>query len=388
MFLYTWPDRGQAIPEISIMLDSTGKQVVKKQTPGLSSYAERLSEIPQYLGPLLDLASTNIPAQLHSTTSVFILATAGMRFLSESDQNDIWTRVRQFVASSYSFSFLPEMAFTISGPEEGIYGWITVNYLLGRFTHSSAKPTVGMIDLGGGSMQIAYQIPYQEDHENIFNVDLSGDKQFTLYATTFLGYGINAAKSLYKGMLASNLTNKAKSVVKAEDVSEYSEFINRELAPLREGTELKLRGTGEVPLCSKKLKPLLRKGVACSLDPCSMKGVHQPSLPAVEFYGLSEFWYTASALDADRYEKRAFIERGLHYCQMPSSNRKEQEWKNSRCFNAAWISLVLHEGFGFPDSLNNFYPVNEINGIEVQWSLGALLFKFHDSFNRYVSTLQ
>jgi hypothetical protein len=45
----------------------------------------------------------------------------------------------------------------VAGDDEGVYGWLAVNYLLGKL----GKPvpqTVAMMDMGGGSMQMAYAV--------------------------------------------------------------------------------------------------------------------------------------------------------------------------------------------------------------------------------------
>ncbi|VDN43226.1 unnamed protein product [Dibothriocephalus latus] len=44
------------------------------------------------------------------------------------------------------------------------------------------------------------------------------------------------------------------------------------------------------------------------------------------------------------------------------------------CFKASWIINVLHTGFGFPEDYDDLQPVERLKDIEVQWSLGALIY--------------
>ena len=55
-----------------------------------------------------------------------------------------------------------------------------------------------------------------------------------------------------------------------------------------------LEGTGDYDLCRRSLEPLLRQSAPCTVEPCSMDGVHQPEVnfSSSQFYGFSEFWYT------------------------------------------------------------------------------------------------
>ncbi len=41
---------------------------------------------------------------------------------------------------------------------------------------------------------------------------------------------------------------------------------------------------------------------------------------------------------------------------------------------SAWLSLILHEGLGFPDETISLHSVASIKGQSVQWALGALLY--------------
>ena len=46
----------------------------------------------------------------------------------------------------------------------------------------------------------------------------------------------------------------------------------------------------------------------------------------------------------------------------------------SQCMKSAWVSLVLHEGLGFPEDTISLQSTGSIYGQSVQWPLGALLY--------------
>ena len=46
-----------------------------------------------------------------------------------------------------------------------------------------------------------------------------------------------------------------------------------------------------------------------------------------------------------------------------------------QCFKSAWIYLILHEGLGFPVKYKHLTSVQYIEGEEIHWTLGALLYK-------------
>ena len=47
--------------------------------------------------------------------------------------------------------------------DAGVIAWISTNYLLDRFKHGRdghRLPTVGVVDMGGASTQISFEIPW------------------------------------------------------------------------------------------------------------------------------------------------------------------------------------------------------------------------------------
>ncbi|VDM30456.1 unnamed protein product [Hydatigera taeniaeformis] len=205
LFVYCIPfhnDGDDTLTSITLCLDDQKKPLTKKVTPGLSSFASDPPAAQLYVTNLLSFAAQNIPKRFHPITPVYILATAGMRLLTDGQQDDIWIVVRKTVKSEFNFKFDDSWAQTVSGYFEALFGWITVNYLLGNFADPSHQ-TAGMLDMGGASMQIAYEVP-SEMHppkDLILPFTIGSKHTYNVYVMTFLGYGTHATKSRSSGGL-------------------------------------------------------------------------------------------------------------------------------------------------------------------------------------------
>ena len=142
---------------------------------------------------------------------MYIYATAGMRVLNKQDQNRIYNAIYSaYLRSDLHFYMRRDMLQTIDGELEALYGWITVNVLVVpsppsppqnglitpslRYTHQS---TVGSLDLGGESTQIAYQFARRRPGDA---VDFHSD----LFCHSFLSFGAKEAQFRFESFLLSN----------------------------------------------------------------------------------------------------------------------------------------------------------------------------------------
>ena len=111
----------------------------------------------EYIQPLLEFASKNIPQEHHKETPLYILATAGMRLLPKEDREPILSNLRSEINSKYAFLFPDGNLEIISGRQEGIYQWLAINYVLGKFdhhVHSSISPSgksISKVDIVQGN---------------------------------------------------------------------------------------------------------------------------------------------------------------------------------------------------------------------------------------------
>ncbi|XP_068661767.1 apyrase 2-like isoform X2 [Aristolochia californica] len=174
-----------------------------QKKPGLSSYASNPQEAADSLKSLLVEAENAVPPTLHSKTPVRVGATAGLRSLKGDASDKILQAVRDLLENKSSFEFQPQWVTVLDGTQEGAYQWVTINYLLGNLGNEYSK-TVGVVDLGGGSVQMAYAISEQDaakapkptDGEDSYvkELFLKGAK-YHLYIHSYLHYGLLAARA-------------------------------------------------------------------------------------------------------------------------------------------------------------------------------------------------
>eukprot|EP00878_Enallax_costatus_P029891 GHUV01032458.1.p1 GENE.GHUV01032458.1~~GHUV01032458.1.p1 ORF type:complete len:144 (+),score=46.03 GHUV01032458.1:860-1291(+) len=80
---------------------------------------------------LLSYLHAQVPENQWHSTPIQLLATAGLRMLNNSSAGAILTEVRAVLASS-GFSYQGAgSARVLSGRDEGLWGWVAVNYATG-----------------------------------------------------------------------------------------------------------------------------------------------------------------------------------------------------------------------------------------------------------------
>jgi len=415
VFIYYWPPHNgnpDELLQIKQMKDSRGNSVRMKIKPGISSNVNQPSQASSYIEPLLDFAAQQIPEHKHKETPLYILATAGMRMLSPQDQEAILDDLRVDISLKYNFHFTSSHVEVITGKQEGIYSWIGVNFELGRFDHSHdakgslnlnssvsevhRKSTVGSLDMGGGSAQIAFEVGKSVwvPSELSAQVNLGCDSHqtihnYNLYVATFLGFGGNAARERYTDLVISQ--NKTLDI----DVSTGayldpclpSECIEQ---GTHKGKEYKFLGTGEYTECQKLILPLLNLTKPCLKQPCSFNAVYQPRIDydKVEFYGFSEYWYSMHDVlrIGGQYSASKMKQAVEEFCRTRWSVLVKRHAKGLypfadahrlkfQCFKAAWMTTVLHQGFRFPRNFTKLRSAFYIGDKEVQWTLGAILYR-------------
>ncbi|XP_013679022.2 apyrase 2-like, partial [Brassica napus] len=171
--------------------------------PGLSAYPTDPRQAANSLVSLLDKAEASVPRELRPKTPVRVGATAGLRTLGHEASENILQAVKELLRDRSMLKTEANAVTVLDGTQEGAYQWVTINYLL-RNLGKPYSDTVGVVDLGGGSVQMAYAIseedaatapkPLEGEDSYVREMYLKGRKYF-LYVHSYLHYGLLAARA-------------------------------------------------------------------------------------------------------------------------------------------------------------------------------------------------
>ncbi|KAF1748028.1 hypothetical protein GCK72_024495 [Caenorhabditis remanei] len=409
LFVYNWVSTSdtELIQIEPVVFEN--KPVMKKISPGLSTFGTKPDQAAEYLRPLMELAELHIPEEKRPYTPVFIFATAGMRLIPDEQKEAVLTNLRTELPKITSMQVLKEHIRIIEGKWEGIYSWIAVNYALGKFNRTTQpdfpgtspgqarQKTVGMIDMGGASAQIAYELPDNDDFNsiNVENINLGCREddslfKYKLFVTTFLGYGVNEGIRKYEHKLMEKLKDLNGTVIQDNCMP-----LNlHKTVTMDNGNNFVRRGTGNWNSCADEVRQLLTPETSSEVckaivAKCYFGAVPAPNIPLsnVEMYGFSEYWYSTHDVlglggqyDAENIAKKSQQYCGQRWSTIQAASKKDlypradEERLKTQCFKSAWITSVLHDGFSVDKTHNKFQSVSTISGQEVQWALGAMIY--------------
>ncbi|KAK6526871.1 Guanosine-diphosphatase [Arthrobotrys megalospora] len=375
-------------------LENEGFKMIKG---GLSSYADDPEAAAQSLDVLMDLAVTTVPDNYKSCTPVAVKATAGLRLIGPDKSDAILAAVRNRLETKYPFPVVEGNGVAVmDGSDEGVYAWITTNYLLGKIGGPDKSPTAAVFDLGGASTQIVFEPTFPikgggmpeilapGDHH--YDLDFGG-RSFDLYQHSHLGYGLNEArKAIHKAILSAKFGENP--------IDNSRPILNPCIAPGMwrevEVDGIKVNMTGPphsaAPLCRSFAESILHKDEDCKLAPCSFNGIHQPSLAKTfareDVYIFSYFYDRTQPLGMpssftleelkDLAAKVCEGESGWTMFSAVKGALEELRDRPEHCLDLNFQLALLHTGYEMP--LHREVKIaKKIKGNELGWCLGASL---------------
>eukprot|EP00043_Microstomoeca_roanoka_P004404 m.49480 g.49480 ORF g.49480 m.49480 type:complete len:509 (-) comp12477_c1_seq2:373-1899(-) len=362
---------------------NSGQMVLKSEVfhalkPGLSSFAEDPRAGAQSLLPLLDLAMSTVPEKSRRVTPINLKATAGLRLL-RPEQSQSLLREIEVLLQSYPFLYDPEDAVEImSGLDEGHFAWVTVNYLLESIT-LEAPQTCVVLDLGGGSTQIALASP--EFRTDLRRSNTMGAEHH-MFLYSHLGYGLMAGR----GKMFAFEYAEGDPHVTGSQMIESPCIANTDTVLYTYNTN-KYRVTGSTRTSADACFERARQVIA---DP-NGSFAHAPQQPQIAkeqpIFAMSYYFDRAQdvgilrsdaeqgSLTIRQYKDVAERVCGLTTAQIlqayPSVTPEDAPYL---CTDLSFISALLQYGFGINENATILLARKLLyNGaaIETQWPLGA-----------------
>ena len=218
--VYEWKVVGVSSGNLPILLNSYPNNATKSslwksscqyhcmQTePGLDRFVNDSLGVRNALEPLIVWAETVVPHERHRETPVFVLGTAGLRRLPEGDAERALEDVED-VVKGHSFMYRKSWIRVLSGREEAYYGWVALNYRMGRFDGYPGDPTLGLLDLGGSSLQIVVEVDAGDgDDVHVMRSKISSIEH-RIMAYSLPAFGLNEAFDRTVLMLRNNQSVK------------------------------------------------------------------------------------------------------------------------------------------------------------------------------------
>lgn len=384
--------------------------------PGLSAFAGRPDEAAQSLDSLLDVAVRIVPEALRRCTPVAVKATAGLRLLGAQQADEILGAVQRRLGSVYPFPLATQDPVAImDGRDEGVFAWVTANYLMDTIRADSPKAAApyAVLDLGGASTQIVFEPVFDaeadmREGEHKYELRFGGPagKTHVLYQHSYLGYGLmRARKSVHRlvnfmasGRSSSNGTPAAEVEVGnpclARGTRRIVQVEGDGPSATVENVTMIGGDVGSFEACNRVMQVVVAKDAICQVKPCSFDGVYQPSLletfPNGKILLLSYFYDRihpllppAPASDPPPpLAVSSLADLAMDVClgrpaweKRWGSNPQAMEELADRpeyCLDLTFMHALLRLGYEFDDA-RAVEIGKRIDGTELGWALGAAI---------------
>jgi Golgi nucleoside diphosphatase len=330
LFLFHMTPKANTLPDISVTYHSESDLALSEQVANPAGVRQWVLELTK-----------SLPPQLVPTTPIYVMGTAGMRQLSPEQQQDVYQAVTAELENQTHFQ--PKFVGTIDGQQEGIFGWLTVNYLSNRLANPKAT-TYGVLDMGGGSTEITFETHTTARPEDLKPIHL-GSYHYQVFSHSFLGLGHNEA------------------LKRAGNPSCYPTN-----TPLSDGTFAQFN----YETCLASTAQMLHQDEVADIV---------PSVSQKTFVGLSGYYYTFDFFNSISSPKKLKT-KVQQFCQQPWDNIKlshptiADKYLKTYCFTGIYDAAILTDGYHQLLQNNTVKVLDKINDVDLDWTLGAALFYY------------
>lgn len=352
--------------------------------PGISAFAHNISALEPYMKDLLGQALDKLGALREQwyLIPVYLKATAGARNLYEDQRDAIFAKLRDILASCpFRFDDF-YWARTISGEEEAVYAWLTVNAIQGTYRQGPAT-TWGALDMGGASTQIAFIPKGISIIQNYYPLHISS-VHIHLYSHSYLEFGYrDAQQRLMRGLMHWGYGNGTRRrPILNPCARAHSIFrVNFSEAFALGRARYWVEGTGNVSECMRMATQLLNPNARCyvpaksrefavdsRMGACAIAGVYEPELEERQFIAMGQYAEEAAKLGLP-------LDRPVPMADWMAAVRTQctsESWPR-HCWRGIWLGMVITQGLRFPLDTSQIVFSKTLEGQQTVWALGAMM---------------
>jgi len=339
----------------------------------------------EYLSPLFVFAKQTLKGQNISEIPVYFGATAGVRMVTYVKRHALMNKIRSYIHSS-GFKFSDAQAHVLSGEEEAMFNWVTVNYL--NWLEGGDGLSVGVLDLGGASLEAAYETPY-DILDGWIEVNLF-EHEHRLYGRSYLQLGVNEAfrRVILESEVQSMKTNPCVPAGCTHDYTDPNIGFNKTII-----------GSSSQGACSFFVQSIIEATTPCHfpMDPngkteCHAYGQYAPpQYDNMTFYGVDGFWDFTKKLKLYKElgQKKTSTAISLpvikKYTEMLCYNTWEdlktrfsaadEDFLAMGCFYGTFIYEILTMGLGFREDFEHFIFADKVNKRPLGWAPGLMVYQ-------------
>eukprot|EP00053_Salpingoeca_punica_P009720 m.87467 g.87467 ORF g.87467 m.87467 type:complete len:445 (-) comp15129_c0_seq1:1643-2977(-) len=360
-------------------------ELFEQLKPGLSSYKGQPQKAAASLAPLLLSAVKHVPSHLHSTTPINLKATAGLRLLPKADADAILEECARAIQAQPFYFDQADAVEVMGGTDEGLFGWVTVNYLR-RSLRDPSDRTACILDLGGGSTQIATSVRLDGAAASLPVTEVMGAKHH-MFIYSHLGYGLMAGRAAILGRRFA-----AESKERHGEAPFVHPCLHASSSVTYSYGKESFKASGDPTASSQPFEKCLEEARLVINDPegSFKKSARAPALgPQQPVFAMSYYFDRAidvglvakdaleAVLQPQLYRKAAKETCSLSVADL-AVKRPDVDAKDAPflCMDLCFIISLLEDGFGLSPSTQMLLARKlEFNGelVETAWALGASL---------------
>jgi len=321
--------------------------------PGLSSFASSPEAGADTITELLALALERVPQDKRSSVPVTLKATAGLRLLPEDQSQALIAAVQERLERS---GFDNRGVGILSELDEGVFGWVTVNYLLDQL-HNPRKSYVAL-DLGGGSTQITFLPKYEETLQSapasfLHEISVLGTTH-RVYTHSYLGLGLMAAREkIFSAGQPGDQTSLSSPCMVTSSPTQWTYHG-------KQYTITKSASLSGYEACMLTVQAVID---SMSVDQCK-------EVPTRKIAAFSYFYDRAVDCGLIKAGESGLVAVQDYLDSARAACSSEGETQQFLCVDLTFIAGLLHHGYRLaPQAKLGVYK--EIEGHQTSWALGA-----------------